>query len=105
VVAVLAVLFIWEIITTNFVREPKTSPQNACINNLRYIDAAKQNWAIDNHKTNGPVSWNDILPYLATIQKEQSRKAGLPHCPSGGTYALGNLEEPPKCSIEAHVMP
>jgi prepilin-type N-terminal cleavage/methylation domain-containing protein len=32
----------------NFVRARKTSQTNACINNLRQIDAAKQQWALEN---------------------------------------------------------
>ena len=30
----------------NFVRARQTSQTNACINNLRQIDAAKQQWAL-----------------------------------------------------------
>ena len=32
----------------NFVRARQTSQTNACINNLRQIDAAKQQWALEN---------------------------------------------------------
>src|ERR1700719_983124 len=32
----------------NFVRARTTSQQNACINNLRQIDGAKQQWALEN---------------------------------------------------------
>jgi general secretion pathway protein G len=98
-------LFVLAIIVPNFIREPVTSQQNACINNLRRIDAAKQQWALDNHKTNGAVSWNDILPYLTELQDDGGRKVGIPHCPSGGTYTLGNIGEPPRCSVEGHVLP
>jgi len=34
---------------------PRTSPANACINNLRQIDAAKQEWALEHHATNGEI--------------------------------------------------
>jgi prepilin-type N-terminal cleavage/methylation domain-containing protein len=34
----------------NFVRARKTSQTNACINNLRQIDGAKQQWALENGK-------------------------------------------------------
>jgi len=88
----------------NYDREPRTSPLNACINNLRRIDAAKEQWALDNHKINGPVSWNDILPYLTGVQKQQGIKFETPHCPSGGTYTLGNIGELPRCSVEGHVL-
>ena len=32
----------------NFIRARTTSQQNACINNLRQIDGAKQQWALEN---------------------------------------------------------
>src|SRR5215831_18946939 len=34
----------------NFVRARQTSQTNACINNLRQIDGAKQQWALENGK-------------------------------------------------------
>ena len=34
----------------NFVKARDVSMQNACINNLRQIDAAKQQWALENGK-------------------------------------------------------
>ncbi|HKW29203.1 MAG TPA: hypothetical protein VJT54_07705 [Verrucomicrobiae bacterium] len=100
-----AVPFLAAIAIPNFGGGSRTSPQNACINNLRYLDWAKDEWATNKHKTNGSVSWNDILPYLTNIQKEQGRKVGTPRCPGGGIYTLGDVGEPPKCSIEGHVIP
>ena len=42
----------------NFVRARKTSQTNACINNLRQIDSAKQQWALEQGKksTDTPAS-------------------------------------------------
>lgn len=34
----------------NFLRARQTSQTNACINNLRQIDSAKQQWALENGK-------------------------------------------------------
>ena len=90
------------VVILNSVRDPWTSPQNACINNLRAIEASKQSWAIDNHRTNGPVSWSDIHPYLTKVQQEQRRKVEMPHCPDGGIYTLGDIGDLPKCSIKGH---
>lgn len=104
IVIIGGVLFLAAIAIPNFIRHPVTSQQNACINNLRLIEGAKQEWATENHKTTGPVSWNDILPYLTEIDKEGRTKVRTPHCPSGGVYTLGNIGEPPRCSIEGHVL-
>src|SRR5580704_18275031 len=97
--SVIVVWLLWALLVPNFVHEPNTSPQNACINNLRLIDGAKQAWALANNKTNGPVTWNDISPYLSRVSK-----GGTLRCPSGGTYTLGNVEEAPKCSIAGHAL-
>ena len=38
---------------------------NTCINNLRQIDAAKQQWALENSKTDDAVPTAlELLPYL-----------------------------------------
>ena len=49
----------------NFVKARKTSQVNACLNNLRQIDGAKQQWALENGKagTDTPVA-TDIQVYL-----------------------------------------
>ncbi len=49
----------------NFIKARATAQTNACINNLRQIDSAKQQWALETHQ-NGvatPVASN-IASYL-----------------------------------------
>src|SRR5438477_12065760 len=52
----------------NFVRARTTSQRNACINNLRQIDGAKQQWALENHKTS-----TDTAP---TSTRSEERRVG-----------------------------
>src|SRR5438093_11267126 len=48
-----------------FIRARTTPSSNACVNNLRQLDGAKQQWALENRRTKGdPVAWEDIKPYL-----------------------------------------
>ena len=70
---------------------------NACINNLRQLDAAKQAWALEKNKPDNAVpSAKDLLPYL---------KDGIfPVCPDGGTYSINAVGELPACSIPGHVL-
>src|SRR5256885_8622969 len=69
----------------NFVRARTTSQMNACINNLRQIDGATQQWALENKKNSTDVAaYTDIKDYL---------KAQVV-CPSGGStfansYTMG----------------
>ncbi len=67
---------------------------NACVNNMRQIDGAKQQWALVNKKTTNDIpTWSDLAPYLSR------NGTNLPVCPGGGVYTLGRLGEPPKCSV------
>jgi len=82
----------------NFVKARATSQQNACINNLRQIDAAKNQWALEKQKTTGDMpTADDIKVYLMHNR--------LPVCPAGGTYTIGAVGEPPTCSIAGHKLP
>ena len=75
--------------------------QNACINNLRQIDGAINEWALEKGKKNGdPVTEADIKPYI-----KLDASGNLPKCPAGGTYTLGKVGEHPTCSIPGHVLP
>ena len=49
----------------NFVRARQNSQKNACINNLRQIDGAKAQWALENKKVDGDTPVDaDLTPYL-----------------------------------------
>jgi hypothetical protein len=73
-----------------FIRARSTPAMNACVNNLRQLDGAKQQWVAENHKTTNDIpTWEDLLPYLR--QK--------PVCPKAGTYILGRVGAPPRCSF------
>jgi hypothetical protein len=68
-----------------------------CLNNLRQIDGAKQQWALENQKTFGaPVTAQDILPYLANNQ--------MPVCPTGGSYSTTTVGANPTCTIPGHAL-
>jgi len=74
---------------------------NACINNLRLIDAAKQQWALENRKQNTDTpTMDDLRPYLG-----HGPNGDLPVCPDGGVYTVGTVSEKPTCSISGHVLP
>lgn len=79
----------------------ETRWRNECINNLRQIDAAKNEFALENKKTNGyVVTEDDIKPYI-----KLDANGNLPKCPAGGKYVIGKVGESPTCSIDGHVLP
>jgi prepilin-type N-terminal cleavage/methylation domain-containing protein len=81
----------------NFIRARETSQKNACINNLRQIDGAKQQWALETRRgTNDTPVITDISPYLRNAIT----------CPSAGpaatfdsSYTMGDVATKPLCKI------
>ena len=72
---------------------------SACINNLRVIDGAKQQWALEKNKTANDIPQPaDILPYIP------NSNGVFPQCPSGGRYTLNAVNMAPTCSIPGHVL-
>ena len=88
----------------NFVRARTTAQQNACINNLRQIDGAKQQWALENKvaATATPTS-SDIQPYLG-----RGNNGTLPTCPADSqvtfatSYSINNVQTAPTCLINTN---
>ena len=94
----------------NFVRARQTSQMNACINNLRQIDGAKQQWALENGKDqNQTPAWAGladaaIQPYLGRGSAGSLETMFCPLNPPGGgvndpstSYVIGNVGTPPTC--------
>jgi len=77
----------------NFIKARTTSVKNACINNLRQVDAAVQQWALElKQGPNATVTETDVTPYLKRTVV----------CPAGGTvfadsYALTTVGAQPTC--------
>src|SRR5205807_9970210 len=89
----------------NFVRARTTSQMNACINNLRQIDGATQQWALETKQAaTAPVTFTNIKDYLKSSVL----------CPSGGatatfatSYSLSTVSNKPSCLIlpATHALP
>ncbi|OQB94734.1 MAG: Type II secretion system protein G precursor [Verrucomicrobia bacterium ADurb.Bin118] len=73
----------------NFVRARSTSQSNACVNNMRQIDAAIQQWALETKAApTTEVDSEALAPYI--------KGSVLPTCPAGNTaYVIdGTVDEP-----------
>jgi len=89
----------------NFVRARATSQANACINNMRQIDAAVNEWALEQGKTTGsaaPSLTTDLTPYI-----KLNANGIIPQCPAGGTYSVAAVGTSPQvtCSLGNTVDP
>ena len=83
----------------NFVRARQTSQANACINNLRQIDSAKQQWALEKKQaTSATPNVSDIAGYMRRVTRATTFAAANVLCPIGGTYAINALTAPPTCN-------
>ncbi len=85
----------------NFVHARTTAQQNACINNLRQIDGAKQEWALENKAASTVTPTSDkIQPYMG-----RGTAGSLPTCPLDSSvtfttsYGIQNLSTAPTCLI------
>ncbi len=85
----------------NFVRARQTSQTNACLNNLRQIDGAKQQFALENGKTAAYVPTQaDITPYLG---RGSAGSVASVCCPlttptaALGGYSINDVGTAPTC--------
>lgn len=87
----------------NFIRARTKSQENACINNLRQIDGAIQQWALETKQTAAAV----VLADGTTIQPYMGRgtTGTLPACPAdalaawGTSYSVTTVAAAPTCLI------
>ena len=88
----------------NFVKARSTSQANACINNMRQIDGAAQQWALEKGKKTGDTVslTTDLTPYI-----KLNSASSIPPCPAGGSYTVGTVGFIPQvtCSLAATVTP
>ena len=88
----------------SFVKARATSQANACINNLRQIEAACQQIAIAKNLANGATIdlRADVSPYI-----KLNSSGSIPSCPAGGTYSLLVVGSNPQsiCSLGSSVTP
>jgi prepilin-type N-terminal cleavage/methylation domain-containing protein len=80
----------------NFIKARELSQKNACINNLRQIDGAKNTWALEMKKV-GTDSPGDSDLFGTTLYVRSK-----PECPANGTYTLATVVTKPTCNISGH---
>ena len=76
----------------SFLKARNTSQQNACINNLRQIDGAKEQAALSQR-------WSDAASPMTTIVNEYIKGNSTPLCPAGGFYTYKLVGQNPACDF------
>ena len=92
-IVVLIIAILLAIAIPNFLRARETSRAKSCTANLRQIETAKEQWAMDTKAaaTAAPTAPNLVPDYM--------RGTGMPLCPSSGSYSIGDMNTRPACGI------
>lgn len=102
VVAIIALLA--AIVIPNLMRAGARSQATTCINNLRQLDTAIQQFSVENGKHVGDVVNypNDLTAYIRL-----NRNGSIPPCPARGDYSLNTVGKQPSafCSLGSTVTP
>ena len=92
-----------QISVPNLLKARATSQAGTCVNNLRQLDLAKAQWALefDKNPSSSSPTGLDLQPYLG-----HSRIGTLPHCPLATrdasfdlSYTPNSLGTPPLCKF------
>lgn len=79
----------------SFQKSRDTTRKNSCISNLRQIDSAKEQWAVENDKNDGDAV---VDAEVNAFIKE------VPECKAGGTYTYGAVGTNPTCDQAGHTL-
>ena len=95
------VVFVVHILPYLFRPPRRPSQQLSCINNLRLIDSAKEQWAMARKKTDGdPVVVDEVNRYI--------KGNTTPVCWGGGRYSYNAIGSDPTCAgvtVTSHKLP
>jgi prepilin-type N-terminal cleavage/methylation domain-containing protein len=100
VVAIIGLLA--SIAIPNMVSARTRAQASGCINNLRQIDGAANQFALEHNKQTGEaINFpGDLTPYI-----KLNASSSIPGCPAGGTYSLTTVGGQPVCSLGSTVTP
>ncbi|HUV04886.1 MAG TPA: prepilin-type N-terminal cleavage/methylation domain-containing protein [Armatimonadota bacterium] len=92
-IVVLIIGILLAVAVPSFLKARETSRAKSCISNLKQIESAKEQWAMDFRKTGTDTPAGTDLWGTGNYIKAE------PICPSGGTYTIGSVATDPICSI------
>ncbi len=83
----------------SFMKARTTSQMNACINNLRMIEAGKEQWALANKQPQGTDCTTAAnMPQIMTYIKNPTAST---NCPGGGTISFETIGTNATCTLGA----
>jgi len=105
-IVVLIIGILLAIAVPNFIKAREQSRAKSCSANLKQIDAAKQQWAMDNkiNNTSTSVPTLDTAASTGLIGPTLYLKS-TPACPSSGSYSVGTINTDPTCDQSSTAYP
>jgi type II secretory pathway pseudopilin PulG len=95
-IVVLIIGILLAIAVPNFIRARESSRAKSCVSNLKQIDSAKEQWAMDNKKTSADS------PTATDLYGTDKYVKQTPACPASGTYTINAVGTGPACSVAAN---
>jgi len=92
----------------NFVKARATSQQNACINNMRQLTAAVNEWALETgQQSNASGAAGTASTYATYLSPyiQLNSNSSIPPCPAGGTYTTANVGVLPQVTCSLSTLP
>ena len=99
-IVVLIIGILLAIAVPNFIRAREQSRAKSCSANLKQIDAAKEQYAMDQKKNAGDA----VADFSVLVGTSLYLKA-TPACPSGGTYTIAGVSTDPTCTKTSSAYP
>ena len=91
-IVVLIIAILLAIAIPNFLRARESSKAKSCQGNLRQVETAKEQWAMDTKAA------ADATPLEADLAPDYI-KGSFPACPSAGGYTIGDMNTRPVCDV------
>jgi prepilin-type N-terminal cleavage/methylation domain-containing protein len=107
----------------SFMKARTTSQKNACINNLRQIESAKDQYSIEAGRTSGWAFADDAAAFSTLVSQATGYIKSYPSCPASASpcakgttdraqadYNVNAIGSSPSCTVvsagtDAHVLP
>ena len=98
-IVVLIIGILLAIAVPNFVKARESSRQKACVSNLKQIQSAAEQWAMDKKQA------GSATPADSDLFGTGLYVAVKPTCPAGGTYTIGSVDSDPTCNYSNTTYP
>src|ERR1043166_7335622 len=86
-IVVLIIGILLAIAVPNFIKARESSRAKSCQANLKQIDSAKEQWAMDNKIPAGSTT----APAMTDLAGSAAYIKSAPSCPSSGTYTINAI--------------